>query len=122
MDEASRLPVHPEGGKRWGGILGLERVAHLLARQDDGARRGDRAGRLRVVGQGVQPIPRLGVAHESARATGWTTYTDRVYGFTLQYPAGWRKDPRYADRYAGSDSFFAVAGPAASSDMQARGS
>lgn len=38
----------------------------------------------------------------------WQTYTNDAYHITLKYPAAWQKDPRYDERYGGSDGFFAI--------------
>lgn len=41
-------------------------------------------------------------------ASAWQTYTNAAYHVTLQYPATWQKDPRYDERYSGSNGFFAL--------------
>jgi hypothetical protein len=47
-------------------------------------------------------------SHAESGAGAWQTYTKGAYHITLQYPAAWQKDPRFDDRYGGSDGFFAV--------------
>lgn len=49
------------------------------------------------------------VPRAEVNAGSWQTYTSAAYNLTLQYPAVWKKDSHYGERYSGSDGFFALA-------------
>ncbi|TDA70324.1 MAG: hypothetical protein D9V47_01950 [Clostridia bacterium] len=56
----------------------------------------------------LRGAPARTVSRAEDGAGAWQTYTNDAYHITLQYPATWQKDPRYDERYGGSDGFFAI--------------
>ncbi|TDA70322.1 MAG: hypothetical protein D9V47_01940 [Clostridia bacterium] len=56
----------------------------------------------------LRGAPARTVSRAEDGAGAWQTYTNDAYHITLQYPATWQKDPRYDERYGGSDGFFQV--------------
>lgn len=48
----------------------------------------------------VRPLP--------AGPAGWATWVQLDYGVVIRHPPGWQRDPRYLDRYSGSDGFVAL--------------
>ncbi|GIM29560.1 hypothetical protein CPJCM30710_22260 [Clostridium polyendosporum] len=52
----------------------------------------------------------------------WNSYSSNIYKISLRYPSNWRINPKYSNRYEGSDGFFqvgAILGDATSIDKVA---
>jgi predicted esterase len=70
----------------------------------------------------LPPTPTATSPLPTATATApaaWETFSDPVFGVTLQYPAEWQRQAGYEDKYAGWDGFFqlsAIAGAGADID------